>query len=99
MRLIAQSKQGFYPATSERIAGTIKHLRRPIVPGPQFKLDDVNILDPCSGEAKALVQLTEGLGVSNDNVFAIELNASRAARIRDAYPDVRLLDLCRSART
>jgi hypothetical protein len=54
----------------------------------------VNILDPCAGEGKALVQLAEGLSVSPGRVFAIELNATRAARIAIAYPDVRLLGPC-----
>jgi Uncharacterised methyltransferase family (DUF6094) len=94
MRLIGQAKQGFYPAPPEAIAGILKHLRRPVEPDPRFKVDDVNILDPCAGEAKALVQLAEGLGVSKDHVFAIELNVSRAARIAEAYPDVRLLGPC-----
>ena len=40
------------------------------------------------------MQLAEGLGVSKDHVFAVELNASRAARIAEAYPDVRLLGPC-----
>ncbi len=94
MRLIGQAKQGFYPAPPEAIAGILKHLRRLVEPDPRSKVDDVNILDPCAGEAKALAQLAEGLGVSKDHVFAIELNASRAARIAEAYPDVRLLGPC-----
>ena len=52
------------------------------------------MLDPCAGEAKALVQLAEGLGVSWGHVFAVELNATRAARIAEAYPEVRLLGPC-----
>ena len=87
MRLIGQAKQGYFPAPPEAIAGILKHLRRPVEPDPRFKVDDLNILDPCSGEGKALVQLAEGLGVSNEHVFAIELNASRADRIAEAYPD------------
>ena len=94
MRLIAQAKQGYFPAPPEAIAGILKHLSRPVEPDPRFKVDDVNVLDPCAGEAKALVQLAEGLGVSKDHVFAIELNASRAARIAEAYPEVRLLGPC-----
>jgi hypothetical protein len=39
---------------------------------------DINILDPCAGEARALVQIAEGLGVSPGHVF-VELNALRAA--------------------
>jgi len=42
----------------------------------------------------ALVQLAEGLGVLPGHVFAVELNASRAARLAEAYPDVRLLGPC-----
>ena len=94
MRLAGQIRHGFYPAPPEAIAGILKHLRRPVEPDPRFKVDDVNILDPCAGEAKALVQIAEGLGVSKDHVFAVELNASRAARIAEAYPDVRLLGPC-----
>ena len=40
------------------------------------------------------MQIAEGLGVSKDHVFAVELNASRAARIAEAYPDIRLLGPC-----
>ena len=94
MRLIGQIKQGYFPAPPEAIAGILKHLRRPVEPDPRFKVDEVNILDPCSGEGKALVQLAEGLSISPGHVFAIELNASRAARIAEAYPDVRLLGPC-----
>src|SRR5439155_16294778 len=80
-RLASVLKQGFYPAPPEAIAGILRHLKIPDPPPDQkFKPEDVNILDPCAGEARALVQLAEGLGVSKDHVFAIELNASRAAR-------------------
>ena len=88
-------KQGdIFQPPHEAVAGILKHLRRPVEPDPRFKVDDFNILDPCAGEAKALVQLAEGLGVSKDHVFAIELNARRAARIAEAYTDVRLLGPC-----
>jgi Uncharacterised methyltransferase family (DUF6094) len=95
MRLIAQAKQGFYPAPPEAIADILRHLKIPDPPpDSKFKREDVNILDPCAGEAKALVQLAEGLGVSSGHVFAIELNASRSARIAATYPDIRLLGPC-----
>ena len=94
-RLASVVKQGFFPAPPEAIAGILRHLKIPDPPpDSKFKAEDVNILDPCAGEAKALVQLAEGLGVSKDHVFAIELNASRAARIAETYPDVRLLGPC-----
>jgi Uncharacterised methyltransferase family (DUF6094) len=87
-------KQGFYPAPPEVIAGILRHLRGPLEPDPRFKVDDINILDPCAGEAKALVQIAEGLGVSNDHVFAIELNVRRSATIAQNHPDVKLLGPC-----
>src|SRR5260370_3366527 len=91
-RLASILKQGFYPAPPEAIAGILRHLKIPDPPPDQkFKLEDLNILDPCSGEGKALVQLAEALGVSSGHVFPVELNASRAARIAQAYPEVRLL--------
>ena len=82
MRLIAQIKQGYFPAPPEAIAGILRHLKIPDPPpDAKFTREDVNILDPCAGESKALVQIAEGLGVSGGHVFAIELNASRSARI------------------
>jgi hypothetical protein len=97
-RIASVVKQGFYPAPTEAIAGILRHLKVPALPpDSKFKPEDINILDPCSDEGKALVQLAEGLGDSKDHVFAIELNASRAARIAETYPDVRLR-LSRSTR-
>jgi hypothetical protein len=93
--LLGQVKQGYFPAPSEAIAGILRHLKIPVLPpDPKYKREDINVLDPCAGEAKALVQLAEGLDVSKDHVFAVELNASRAARIAEVYPDVRLLGPC-----
>jgi hypothetical protein len=93
-------KQGFYPAPAAAIAGVLRHLKIPdSPPDAKFKPEDVNILDPCAGEGKALLQRAEGLGVSWGHVFAIELNASRAARIAEAYPAVRLLGPCSSEAT
>jgi len=43
------------------------------------------VLDPCAGEGKARVQLAEGLRISPGDVFAVELNAGRAASIAEAY--------------
>jgi hypothetical protein len=88
-------KQGYYPAPPEAIAGILRHLKIPDPPpDPNCKRDDLNIVDPCAGEAKALVQIAEGLGVSWGHVFAVELNASSSARIAEAYPNIRLLGPC-----
>jgi hypothetical protein len=95
MRLLGQVKQGYFPAPPVAITGILQHLKIPDPPpDSKFNREDINILDPCAGEGKALVQLAEGLGVSNGHVFEIELNATRATRIAEAYPDVRLLGPC-----
>jgi hypothetical protein len=93
-RLASVMKQGVHPAPTEAIAGILRHLKIPDPPPDPRKGEDINILDPCAGEEKALAQLAEGLGVSTGHVFAVELNASGAARIAAAYPDVRLLGPC-----
>jgi Uncharacterised methyltransferase family (DUF6094) len=82
-RLASIVKQGFYPVPPEAIAGIFRHLKIPEPPpDPKSKAGEINILDPCAVEGKALVQLAEGLGVSTGHVFAVELNASRTARAR-----------------
>ena len=94
-RIASVVNQGFHPGPPDAVAGILRHLKIPDpAPDPKFKREDVNILDRCAGEAKALVQLAEGLGVSWGHVFAIELNASRSARIAESYPDVRQLGPC-----
>ena len=94
-RIASVLKHGFYPAPPAAIAGILRHLKIPDPPpDPRIKPEDISVLDPCAGERKALVQLAEGLGVSKDHVFAIELNASRAAGIAETDPDIRLLGPC-----
>jgi hypothetical protein len=61
---------------------------------PKFKVDDINILDPCAGEAKALAQLAGGLSISPSHIYAVELNVRRAAIIAEAHPQIRLLGPC-----
>jgi Uncharacterised methyltransferase family (DUF6094) len=94
-RIASVIKQGYYPAPPEAVAGILRHLKIPDPPpDAKLKREDVNILDPVAGEAKALVQIAEGLGVSWGHVFAVELNSSRSARIVEAYPNIRLLGPC-----
>lgn len=40
------------------------------------------------------MQLAEALGVSREHTHAIELNSTRAARIAERYPDIRLIGPC-----
>src|SRR5262249_7280646 len=50
-------------------------------------------------EAEALVKIAEGLVVLPAPVFAVELNARRAATIEESHPEVRLLGPCSFAAT
>jgi hypothetical protein len=94
-RLASVVEQGYFPAPPAAIEGILKHLKIPDPPpDPRFQAEDLNILDPCAGEVKALVQLAEGLGVLPGHVFAVELNAPRAATIAESHPEVRLLGPC-----
>src|SRR5262245_44794861 len=94
-RLASVVKQGYFPAPPEAVAGILRHLRIPDPPPDSLsRAGDINILDPCADEARALVQIAEGLGVSKGHVFAVELNARRAAVIAETHPEVRLLGPC-----
>jgi hypothetical protein len=91
-RLVSVVKQGYFPAP---VAGILRHLKIPDPPpGSQLRAGDIHILDPCAGEARALVQIAEALGISPGHAFAIELNTRRAAVIAESHPDVRLLGPC-----
>lgn len=87
MRLAAQAKQGYYPAHPDAIAGILKHLR--IAPGKTP--GDCCVLDPCAGEGLAIRQLAQGLGIPESKVYACELDAGRAARVREHMPESQVL--------
>src|SRR5262245_51054251 len=94
-RLASVVKQGYFPAPPEAVAGILRHLRiADPPPDCRFRSEHVNILNPCAGEARALVQIAEGLSVSKGHAFAVELNARRAAVIAESHPEIRLLGPC-----
>ena len=84
MRLAAQLRGGFYPAPPQAVAHAATFLNPPA--RAPFAL-----LDPCAGEGAALHQLGELLGCPPAMLFAIELDDGRAARVRTALPDARVL--------
>ena len=86
MRLAAQCKLGWYPAAPEAIAELVKHLHlKP--PDPDKPLGgSVPILDPCAGEGRAIQQIATALGVEPEHIYAIELDAGRAAIARANLP-------------
>lgn len=83
MRLVAQMRGGFYPAPSEAIDFAATFLSTP--DGP------FTILDPCAGEGAAIEQLGQLLGCPQDKTFAIELDDSRAEKLRSALPKAQVL--------
>src|SRR5262249_13340790 len=84
MRLAAQMRGGVYPAPPEAVAHAATFLRPP-THGP------CAILDPCAGEGAAIRQLGEALGCPPALTFAIELDDSRAERLRAALPGANVL--------
>jgi hypothetical protein len=51
----------------------------------------LNILDPCAGEGAAVQQLAGLLGVSEDHVYCVELDAGRTEKIKERMPKCNLL--------
>ena len=85
MRLAGQAKLGFYPAAPEAIEGILKH----IYLADKEKIH--TIIDPCAGEGLAIKQIAEGLGVPQDHVYAVELDAGRAAKVKENMPQANVL--------
>lgn len=84
MRLAAQMRGGFYPAPEPVVTFAATFLRSPTA-------QPFSILDPCAGEGQAIRQLSTLLGCPADKTFAIELNDSRAEKVRQALPHAQVL--------
>lgn len=90
MRLAAQAKMGYYPAHPNAIAELVKHLHcRP--PDPTKKFDTINVLDPCAGKGVAIRDLSVGLGVTEEHVYTVELDADRFSDIKELMPKSQFL--------
>jgi predicted RNA methylase len=87
LRLVAQTKLGFYPAADEsrrwRSADTCR-------PDPE-RGAEVAIIDPCAGEGRAIHRIAAHLNVAADRGLRVELDAGRAAIVRELMPEARLL--------
>ena len=88
MRQAAQIKLGYYPAHPDAIAAIAKHLKLGI---PKNERETINILDPCCGEGLAVRQLAQALGVPEDHVHGIELDAGRTEKARENLPNAQIL--------
>jgi hypothetical protein len=75
---------GFYPAPEQAVAHAASFLRPPTD-------QSFSILDPCAGEGAAIKQLGELLACPQSATFAIELDDSRAEKVRANLPDAKLL--------
>jgi hypothetical protein len=90
MRLVAQTKLGFYPAPPEAVEEALTHLRVPIE-----GRENIRMLDPCCGEGRAIEQIRAGLGISARNVYACELDGGRAVVARQVLgPEAKILGPC-----
>lgn len=85
MRLAAQAKAGFYPAHPKAIEGIAAHLKcRP--PDPNKKYDTCTALDPCSGKGLAIHQLTQAIGIPEEQVYTVELDPERSKEVAKLMP-------------
>jgi hypothetical protein len=84
MRLAAQMRGGYYPAPPEAVALAATLLEPPA-------RETFTILDPCAGEGAAIRQLGELLGALPTQMFAIELDESRASTLHAALPESHVL--------
>lgn len=84
MRLAAQARGGFYPASQEAVAHAASFLQRPAGEG-------FTILDPCAGRGEALHHFRDLLACSPNQVYAIELDDSRADDVHQELPDAQIL--------
>jgi hypothetical protein len=75
---------GFYPAPPEAVAHAATFLRPPAY-------QPFSILDPCAGAGAAIQQLGELLGCPQALTFAIELDDSRAEKVRATLPEGQVL--------
>ena len=73
MRLEAQMKGGFYPCPRE----AIDQLVAKVTP-----CDGATLLDPCAGRGEAAKWLAEGLGIAEEDVYAVELEEGHPAQRR-----------------
>lgn len=84
MRLAAQVRGGFYPAHEKAVAQAAAFLQPPVGEG-------FTILDPCAGRGDAVRRLRDLLGCPPNQVYAIELDDSRAEAIHQALPEAMVL--------
>lgn len=84
MRLAAQMLGGFYPAHEKAIAHAATFLCPP-------RGEPFTILDPCAGEGLAIKQFGDCLGCPPEMTFAIELDDSRADRVKAILPEAQIL--------
>src|SRR5450759_4707123 len=89
-RIASEAKAGYYPIHKHAISLLATHLRaaETIDGKPGLTL---NILDPCAGEGAAVQQLAGLLGVSEDHVYCVELDAGRTEKIKERMPKCNLL--------
>ena len=84
-RLASDAKCGFYPANSVAIRELAKHLTLR-APDPSKKFDTCVALDPCAGKGKAIRDLTVAIGIPEDHVYTVELDAVRSEACKALMP-------------
>lgn len=83
MREAARMRAGFFACPPEAINDALRFLRAPN--------GETHVLDPCAGEGRAVRQLASGLGIPDERVWCVELDAGRGDQIRQWMPAANVL--------
>lgn len=84
MRLVGQSKAGFYPFSNDGVRDIAALLATP-------EDQRFNILDPCCGEGQALATLAAAVGCREEDIIGMELEDVRVERTRELLPKARIV--------
>ena len=83
MRPQGRLRAGFFACPPEAIADALRFL-----PDPGC---ETHVLDPCAGDGRAVRQLASGLGIPEERVWCVELDAGRGDEIREWMPAANVL--------
>jgi predicted RNA methylase len=84
-RLASDAKAGFYPISPVAMEGILKHVYL------ADKSKEHTIIDPCAGEGHAIKQLSEGVGIPQSHVYAVELDLGRYKAAKALMPEAQFL--------
>lgn len=88
MRPEGKLRAGFYPAPREAIDLLLRRLKLDCDP------NKAALFDPCAGQAAAIAQIAQGLGMKDDRCWLIELDVARGEQCKERMPGASVLSPC-----